>query len=252
MERNSTYSPQVRNGKNGRAKARCLACGTEEMRGGRRYCSKECRSQINWVLSLSKGLLKTFNARYAAFSFTDEYVLLDVLPAWSKDISRFICRRTPGRKPAEDLKDLILSSGEEWYALLSNRSSRSYATLVLLRKNHTDQVDPSQIMPNRLTKPRFSREQREHMKILKLTHKDLFPNGLGRAGDTQHKIKLAYRRMAKIYHPDKGGDEEKFKALNEAHQQMLMWAENPQFTCRKALEGCWSYDGAANRWAPPL
>ncbi|HIC86245.1 MAG TPA: J domain-containing protein [Desulfobacterales bacterium] len=252
MERKPTYSPEVRNGKNGRSKARCLACGTEEMRGGRRYCSKECRKQINWVLSLSKGLLRTFNARYAAFSFTDEHVILDVLPVWSKGISRFILRRTPGRKPAEDLKDLILSSGEEWYSLLEGKNSRSYATLVLLEKNHTNEVNPSQIMPSRLTRLRLSKQHREYMKILKLTHEDLFPNGSSWAGDTQHQIKLAYKRMAKIHHPDKGGDAEKFKALNEAHQQMLIWAENPQFTCRKALEGCWSYDGAANKWVPPL
>ena len=29
-------------------------------------------------------------------------------------------------------------------------------------------------------------------------------------------------------------------------------AENPQFTSRKALVDCWSYDGYTNRWAPPL
>ncbi|MCP4669437.1 MAG: DnaJ domain-containing protein [Deltaproteobacteria bacterium] len=74
---------------------------------------------------------------------------------------------------------------------------------------------------------------------------------LVRDGNTG-KIKSAYKRLAKRHHPDKGGDEERFKQLNEAHKQMLLWAENPQFTCRKALQGCWSYDSATNRWAPPL
>jgi len=55
-----------------------------------------------------------------------------------------------------------------------------------------------------------------------------------------------------VYHPDLGGDAEKFKKLNAAHQQMLLWAENPHFTLRKALLDCWSYDGATNRWSPPL
>jgi hypothetical protein len=49
-----------------------------------------------------------------------------------------------------------------------------------------------------------------------------------------------------------GGDDEKFKKLNAAHQQMLLWAENPHFTLRKALLDCWSYDGATNKWSPPL
>jgi hypothetical protein len=58
--------------------------------------------------------------------------------------------------------------------------------------------------------------------------------------------------LAKIYHPDVGGDAEKFKKLNEAHVQMVSWAEHPQFTAKKALLDCWSYDGLTNKWAPPL
>ena len=35
---------------------------------------------------------------------------------------------------------------------------------------------------------------------------------------TQEDIKKAYRNLAKENHPDKGGDEEKFKELNNAYQ----------------------------------
>jgi DnaJ-class molecular chaperone len=66
------------------------------------------------------------------------------------------------------------------------------------------------------------------------------------------KIKSAYKRLAKVHHPDVGGDAEKFKKLNEAHQKMLGWAENPQYTAKRALVDCWSYDGTTNRWSPPL
>lgn len=35
---------------------------------------------------------------------------------------------------------------------------------------------------------------------------------------SQEEIKRAYRRLAHKYHPDKGGDEKKFKEINEAYQ----------------------------------
>ncbi|MCD6550357.1 molecular chaperone DnaJ [bacterium] len=35
---------------------------------------------------------------------------------------------------------------------------------------------------------------------------------------SQEEIKKAYRRLAHKYHPDKGGDEKKFKEINEAYQ----------------------------------
>jgi len=225
---------------------KCLACGTTKIKSGRRYCSKECRQQIMWVLSLSKGLLRTFNARYAAFSFTEEHVILDVLPVWTKGISRFIYRRTTGRKPAEDLKHLILASGEQWYELVGNKNSKSYASLMLLMKNHNEEIDPTTVMPNKKTSLRLSQKHKSYLKILDLSKEDLT------AEDPHNKIRSAYKKMAKIYHPDKGGDAEKFKILNEAHQQMLVWVENPQYTCRRALQGCWSYDGSTNRWSPPL
>jgi len=84
------------------------------------------------------------------------------------------------------------------------------------------------------------------MRILQIKKEELFSK------PTIALIKSAYKRMAKIYHPDMGGDEEKFKQLNEAHRHMLMWAKNPNYSFRKALEGCWSYDGSTNRWSPPL
>lgn len=229
-----------------RRTGRCLACGTTDMKPGRRYCSTECRQQITWVLSLSKGLLRTFNARYAAFSFTAYYVVLDVLPAWAKGISRFIGHRTSGQKPAIDLKNLILESGEEWHGLLDRKNSKSVAALRLLNESHSPHLDPESIKPEKKSRPRLSNLERDCLKILKIERDILSSRSCAL------KIKTAYKRLAKRHHPDMGGDEETFKRLNDAHQQMLMWAENPQYTCRKALLNSWSYDGSTNRWAPPL
>lgn len=225
---------------------KCLACGKIGIRPKRRYCSKECRQQILWVLSLSKGLLKIFNARYASFSFDSGHVILDVLPMWSKEISRFIQKRTAGKKPAEDLKTLILNSGKEWYHIIDNNNSRSFASLFILNKNSKREIPTGSIKPGNRLRPRFSKDEKDSMKLLQLGLEELIAEG------HTLKIKSAYKKLAKIHHPDMGGDPEKFKKLNEAHQQMLLWAKNPQFTSRKALNDCWSYDSSTNRWAPPL
>ena len=224
----------------------CLACGSSSMKRGRRYCSPECRDQMLWVLSLSKGLLVAFNARYAAFSFDQNFVVLDVLPIWSQDISRFLYRRPGGKKPAEDLKHLVLESGSEWYHLVRNRTSQSFASLVLLKKNHKKELSLKSIRPDKKLKPRLSRFERECLRLLELPTEELFSES------NAAKIRSAYKRLAKVYHPDLGGDTEKFKKLSAAHQQMLQWTEDPHFTLRKALLDCWSYDGATNKWSPPL
>jgi hypothetical protein len=172
--------------------------------------------------------------------------MLDVLPVWSRGISRFILRRSNSSKPAEDLKSLVLESGREWHHMVDNNSSKSYASLFLLEKNHKKDVDPDSIKPNRRARPRLSKQENKCLRILKLDRSVLSSEG------KRVIIKSAYKKMAKLHHPDMGGDAEKFRQLSEAHKQMIMWAENPQYTSRKALHDCWSYDGATNRWSPPL
>lgn len=199
-----------------------------------------------WVLSLSTGLLRVFNARYAAFSFDSGAVMLDVLPVWSNEISRFTHTRTNGKRPADDLKTLILRSGGEWYGMIQSKTSKSFASLSLLTKNQDHTVTPESIKPDRRVRPRLSRREKEYMKLLRLTASELLSAGHAA------RIKSSYRKLAKLHHPDVGGDAKKFREINEAQQSMLLWAESPQFTQRRALSDCWSYDGATNRWSPPL
>lgn len=201
---------------------------------------------MKWVLSLSKGLLRAFNTRYAAFSFTSEHVVLDVLSVWSNSVSRFICDRTPGSRPAQDLKNLVLESGKQWHHLVDNNNSKSFASRFLLDTNHYEEIEPESIRPDTRERPRLTKYERNSLRILRLDYEALASKGRA------VKIKSAFRKMAKVYHPDLGGDAQKFRELKEAHERMLDWAENPQYTSRKALRHCWSYDGATNRWSPPL
>ena len=172
----------------------CRACGKERIKPGRRYCSAECRRHILWVLSLSKGLLRIFNARYASFSFDKCHVILDILPIWSTDISRFVLGRTIGKKPATDLKELILRSGEEWYTIINDKNSKSYASLLLLNKNHNSAIPPDSIKPCNRLRPRFTKCERESVKLLRLELNELI------SVDQIGKIKSAYKKRAKILH----------------------------------------------------
>ncbi len=225
---------------------KCLACGKSGLDGRRRYCSADCRKQILWVLSLSRGLLNIFNARYASFSFNANNVILDILPSWSKDISRFTGKRQLGKKPADDLKRLILDSGREWYRIIENNNSRSFASLFLIEKNSDKAIPLGSVRPDHNQKLRFSKEERKSLKLLHLEINELIGE------ESKTRIKNAYRKMALIHHPDTGGNAEQFKRVNSAREQMLLWADKPHYTSKKALVDCWSYDGSTNKWTPPL
>lgn len=225
---------------------RCLACGTEDIKPGRRYCSRQCRQKLMWVLSLSKGLLQTLNTRYATFSFTEHCVALDVMPTWSNGISRFVYERKSGYPPANALKELVLEAGKEWYEKRSRRISRSFASQSILQEKVEQSINPDSIMPNTNRIPRLSADQKKALRHLNINMDNLV------FGDYVREIRKAYRGMAKVCHPDKGGDGERFKEINRAHELMIQWTGDPKFQSNCALPGCWSYNGYRNRWSPPL
>lgn len=240
------YEKQISSPITGTKIRRCLACGTEDIKPGRRYCSKQCRQKLMWTLSLSKGLLQTLNARYAAFSFNERYVALDIMPTWSNKISRFVYKRKLGYPPAHALKELTLEAGKEWHNKRSKRISRSYASQSILEENVEHSVNPDSIKPNTKRIPKLSPDQKKGLKHLNVTMDRLM------FGDYVREIKKAYRILAKMYHPDKGGDGDRFREINEAHELIQQWIENPQFQSNAALPDCWSYSGYTNRWSPPL
>ena len=63
---------------------------------------------------------------------------------------------------------------------------------------------------------------------------------------TAKEVKKAYFRLSKLHHPDKGGDEHKFKEINAAYE-ILSDAEKREKYDNYGLEGVDDDDGAANR-----
>jgi hypothetical protein len=240
-EKPATYFPIAEKGTR-----RCVACGAEDIGPRRRYCSTHCRQKLLWTLSLCKGLLQTLSTRYAAFSFTEDFVVLDVMPNWSSKISRFVYKRKSDNPPAHALKELILEAGNDWHDKRNRQISRSFASQLILEEKIENNCNPDSIKPNTNMVPRLSADHRKSLKQLNINTKSLM------LGDNVKKIKKAYREMAKIYHPDKGGDGERFRQINEAHELMLQWVEDPKFQSNEGLPGCWSYNGYTNKWSPPL
>jgi len=64
---------------------------------------------------------------------------------------------------------------------------------------------------------------------------DKYYNSLGlKKNATQEQIKKSYRDLAKIYHPDKGGDPEKFKEITEAYKYLSGQVKS----CKKSVAKC--------------
>ena len=112
MNRHPISYPLIKN--NGQVR-RCLACGTAENMKRRRYCSIECRQKLRHNLNIRTGLLQALQIRYATFYFTEQLVILDMLPYGSTDLLSFIFPRANGKKPVDDFCKMFNLLGNAWW-----------------------------------------------------------------------------------------------------------------------------------------
>jgi hypothetical protein len=118
-----------------RSRRLCLACGQNPIpKGRRRYCSPKCKKRLDFALYIGTGLVQALRARYAAFSYTEECLILDILPIGSNVISRFVWKRNQHKQVADDLLDMIEQAGREWYQWEEETGSSWWASQHLLDK----------------------------------------------------------------------------------------------------------------------
>ena len=221
---------------------RCLSCGTTENMGRRKYCSLECRQKLSHSLNIRTGLLKALNIRYATFYFTDPMIMLDVLPYGSIDIFSFFFPRIHYRKPVDDFCRMANLLGKAWWSERQRTNKRYLATRHVLEIASRRDGQVESLKPFEIRKPA---RMAKSLTCLKLSRSDLDSNEL------RQIIKSAYRRQAKIHHPDQGGSAAVFRKIQQAYEELLNWSESPTFIWQRGFPDKWFYDGHMNRWIQP-
>lgn len=221
---------------------RCLSCGTIENMRRRKYCSIECRQRLRNNLNIRTGLLKALQTKCATFYFTDDVIILDVLPWGAGELSSFIFPRTDGKKPVDDFCTLSNLLGNAWWAERRRTNKRYLASRHVFDFAQGKNGDPDAVKPVHIRQPA---RLYNSLTFLKLSRRDL------ESPDLAGLIKSAYRRQALKLHPDHGGTAQLFLKLQKAYEQLVDWADNPVFTTRRGFPDKWFYDGYSNRWIQP-
>lgn len=201
----------------------------------------DCRQRLMAKLAVTTNLLRAINTRWATFWFTDDHIILNVAVWNDPQAVSFIWERSPGEKPGNDLARLTEHLGCAWWDVQKNKGSRPQCGQSVLARGRTGMVAASCLRPKSISSPRVNAR---HLTVLSLSREDLSgPDPMGR-------IKNAFRRKAKVVHPDANGKAELFRRLYDSYEALLSWAERPRLSRRMGLPGRWAY--TAGRWSPPL
>jgi hypothetical protein len=227
---------------NGREKGRCLACGVFLGNARRKYCSMECRKRLLYKLEVRTGLIKALNTKYATFYFSDVMIVMDMLPYGSEEIFSFFYPRSPGKKPAEDFSTMADMLGNIWWTERKRTNKRYLASHHVLDQAVRNNAPVVSVKPTIVKLP--------SLKATHLSHLKLDKSALN-AVELQQNIKNAYRRQAKMHHPDIGGDAATFRKIHQAYRELTTWAKKPAFVKRRGFPDKWFYDGSTNKWVHP-
>ena len=192
---------------------RCLSCGTTEISGRRRYCSAYCRQRLGYKLDMRVGLVQALNVRYATFYFSDILIAMDMLTYGQNDIFSFFYPRSRNRTPAEDFSRMADILGEMWWTEQKRTHKRYLASRHVLAQAVRNPTPMRPVRPVQTIVPSL---RGTSMTALKISRIDLM------APDLPAVIRDAYRRQAKIHHPDVGGDAETFRKIHDAYLDLML------------------------------
>lgn len=209
--------------------------------GKRRYCSKECRTELLRQLDIMSGLLRALETRYASFSFTDAVLVLDVVTNGSKKGYRFLYKRKRNSMPAHDLYRMADELGSKWWEKQKQTGKRYRASRHVFESAAQSTIPCALVTPLEIRSPfRIGKS----LMCLNLRYEDLNSQNSHRA------VKSAYRREALKHHPDRGGNSASFRKVNSAYEDLLHWLEAPELRTRRGIPGKWFFDG--KKWKSPL
>ncbi len=222
----------------------CCCCGIPLEKGRKKYCSKKCKEEFIFKLNWFTNLLRAINTKYASFFFTQEVLILNVLPVDSTEVYSYFFKRTPGKRPTYDMENMLFLLSETWWNNLKHRRCRDKACREVLKKGNTHILKKDLLIP----KTRISIEcVAKDLTRLKINKRELITSS-----DPHSILKKAYKICALKSHPDTGGDEKSFITMYNSYQKILLWLKNPNYSKRRGINGHWFYDGAYNNWYPPL
>jgi hypothetical protein len=132
--------------------------------------------------------------------------------------------------------------GETWWAEQQRTKKRYYATLHVLSQAARNRVPPQAVKPRIIHTP--------DVKQTSLVYLNLDKSNLD-SPELRKMIRDAYRRQAKMHHPDLGGDSVIFRMIHQAYEDLLHWAENPSFIRHRGFPDKWFYEGDKEHWTQP-
>ena len=188
------------------------------------------------------GLLQALNARYATFYFSDLLIVMDVLPYGYKEICSFFYPRTAGKNPGEDFSRMADILGETWWAEQRRTKKRYFASLHVLEMAVRNHVPARSVKPQIIHTPA--------VRPASLIYLNLEKSNLD-SPELRKIIRDAYRRQVKIHHPDLGGEAGMFRKIHQAYEDLIRWAENPNFIRHRGFPDKWFYEGDNGRWVQP-
>lgn len=223
----------------------CLACGRPLEKRRHRYCRPGCKEEFIFKLRWFNNLLRLLNTRYATFAFSQELLILNILPQGSEqEVHSYFYSRSSGKRPAQDINRMVFDLGSVWWGQKNQARSNSQASREVLRQGNKRMFPAQSVQPRQKY---YAARISKQLTMLKLKSWEL------KDGEqAEERIKSAFRNAALEHHPDHGGSNMKFRQIFQAYQDLLSWLQRPVFQHRQGLPAQWCFIAARNRWVTPL